>query len=95
MNTQRNGQSTRRPVWLTLLAGSAVLSTVSAAQPPVPKGFSEVKPVTRPAATAASGQSLQLANGQFFSYALPQGWRVGEDGQFALTLLAPDVKRSP
>jgi hypothetical protein len=28
----------------------------------------------------------------FFSYALPEGWRVGEDGQFALTLIAPDNK---
>jgi len=42
-----------------------------------------------PRATAAS---LTLAQGQFFSYALPQGWRLGEDGQFALTLVAPDNK---
>jgi len=35
---------------------------------------------------------LGISNGQFFSYALPQGWRVGEDGQFALTLVAPDNK---
>jgi len=34
--------------------------------------------------------SLRIGKGQFFSYALPQGWRVGEDGQFALTLIAPD-----
>jgi hypothetical protein len=37
-------------------------------------------------------RSLRIGNGQFFSYALPQGWRVGEDGQFALTLVAPDNK---
>jgi hypothetical protein len=44
------------------------------------------------AAAGSPGANLQLVNGQFFSYALPQGWRVGEDGQFALTLMAPDSK---
>jgi hypothetical protein len=77
-------------IWMTLLTGTAIFSTIVAAQTRVPKGFSEVKPIMRPA--APSGQSLQLANGQFFTYALPPGWRVGEDGQFALTLLAPDNK---
>jgi hypothetical protein len=48
-----------------------------------------VKPVASAPAPAAS---LRIGNGQFFSYALPQGWRVGEDGQFALTLVAPDNK---
>jgi hypothetical protein len=37
-------------------------------------------------------RSLTIASGRYFSYALPQGWRVGEDGQFALTLAAPDSK---
>jgi hypothetical protein len=36
--------------------------------------------------------SLQIGSGRYFSYALPEGWRVGEDGQFALTLMAPDNK---
>lgn len=58
----------------------------SAAQP-IPKGFVEVRPVTRTAAPAAQ---LTVAAGQFFTYALPQGWRLGEDGQFALTQVAPD-----
>jgi len=35
-------------------------------------------------------RSLAISRGRFFSYALPPGWRVGEDGQFALTLVAPD-----
>jgi hypothetical protein len=64
-----------------------------AAQPapqPIPRGFTEVKPVTR--ATPGAAQELRLATGQFFNYALPQGWRVAEDGQFALTLVAPDGK---
>jgi len=42
--------------------------------------------------SAAPAASLRLGQGQFFSYALPQGWRVGEDGQFAMTLVAPDNK---
>ncbi|MBE0539979.1 MAG: hypothetical protein IH623_01145 [Verrucomicrobia bacterium] len=43
---------------------------------------------TNPPAAA----ELCVGQGRFFSYALPQGWRVGEDGQFALTLVAPDQK---
>ena len=43
-----------------------------------------VKPITSAA--------LGIRNSQYFSYAMPPGWRVGEDGQFALTLLAPDSK---
>ncbi len=35
---------------------------------------------------------MRLARGQFFAYALPQGWRVGEEGQFALSLVAADNK---
>jgi hypothetical protein len=57
----------------------------------LPRGFTQVTPVTR-ATGRAPGANLQLATGQFFTYALPQGWRVGEDGQFALTLMAPDQK---
>jgi hypothetical protein len=41
---------------------------------------------------AQSGGDLRIGQGQFFSYAMPEGWRVGEDGQFALTLMAPDNK---
>ncbi len=33
---------------------------------------------------------LGIGRGRFFSYAMPPDWRVGEDGQFALTLVAPD-----
>ncbi len=56
----------------------------------VPKGTHLVKPAA--ASDARPAASLRIANGQYFSYALPQGWRVGEDGQFALTLIAPDSK---
>ena len=49
-----------------------------------------VKPVASRSATPAL--DLRLAKGQYFTYAVPQGWRVGEDGQFALTLLSPDNK---
>lgn len=33
-----------------------------------------------------------MASGRFFSYAIPEGWRVGEDGQFALTLVSANNK---
>src|SRR5438874_619239 len=53
--------------------------------------FVPVKPVQSNRPNAA-GASLQIGNGKFFSYALPQGWGVGEDGQFALTLVSADTK---
>jgi hypothetical protein len=46
-----------------------------------------VKPVA-----AGPAASLGIRNGQAFSYAMPQGWHVGEDGPFALTLHAADNK---
>jgi hypothetical protein len=54
--------------------------------------FFPVKPVASPQTASSGGASLQIMSGRYFSYALPQGWRVGEDGQFALTLVAPDNK---
>lgn len=76
---------------LRTASGLFAFAIAAAAAQPVPRGTVEVRRVTRPA-TQASGASLKLVSGQFFNYALPQGWRVGEDGQFALTLLAPDNK---
>lgn len=35
---------------------------------------------------------LSIQKGNYFSYALPAGWRIGENGQYALTLTAPDNK---
>lgn len=56
--------------------------------------FVPVKPVTRGSQAAASpprpAGELRIGQGRFFSYALPEGWRLGEDGQFALTLVAAD-----
>ncbi|MEZ4829036.1 MAG: hypothetical protein R3C61_22525 [Bacteroidia bacterium] len=36
------------------------------------------------------GGQLSIRQGQFFTYAVPPGWRVAEDGQFAVVLVAPD-----
>lgn len=50
-----------------------------------------VTPLARaPAGEPPAQTQLSIGRGQFFAYALPPGWRVGEDGQFALTLVAPD-----
>lgn len=76
---------------IAVAAGLSLSTGYALAAQSLPKGMFEVKPATRPVPPAA-GANLQLANGQFFTYALPQGWHVGEDGQFALTLLAPDNK---
>jgi hypothetical protein len=51
-----------------------------------PPGFVPVK------AVKPKAEGLRLVDGQFFSFALPEGWQVGEDGQYALTLMAPDRK---
>lgn len=77
---------------LAALASFIVLPAALGAQS-APKGFTEVRPVARPPGAAAPA-AAQLAIGatQFFNYALPAGWRIGENGQFALTLLAPDGK---
>ncbi len=64
----------------------------------VPPGFQRVAPVA-PAAPGARqagskapgpGGELRIGQTQFFSYAQPPGWRIGEQGQFALTQIAPD-----
>jgi hypothetical protein len=58
----------------------------------LPQGkFVPVQPVVRQAtAPPRPPAELRIAQTRFFSFALPPGWRVGEDGQFALTLVAPD-----
>ena len=53
--------------------------------------FVTVQPIVRQgAAPARPPAELRIAQTRFFSFALPPGWRVGEDGPFALTLVAPD-----
>jgi hypothetical protein len=81
-----------KKLMVLILCASQCLGTVNAAAAAsaLPKGFTQVTPVAR--AGRSPGANLQLASGQFFTYALPQGWRVGEDGQFALTLMAADSK---
>lgn len=79
------------PVRYVLLC-TVLFTLCGVAQSPqkLPANLFRVKPVASSPGAAAS--SLAVRNGQFFSYALPAGWRVGEDGQFALTLAAPDNK---
>lgn len=65
-----------------------------AAQPPSQTKFREVAPVARGAGTPATrppaGSDLRIGQTRFFSFAQPPGWRIGEEGQFALTQVAPD-----
>ncbi len=72
-----------------------------AAQPPSQAKFTEVAPVPRnasapaarpPAARPPAGGDLRIGQTRFFSFAQPPGWRIGEEGQFALTQVAPDNK---
>jgi len=78
-----------------LSAWTAGCSSSPSSGSAIPPGMHEVKPVaTSPGASGATApaRELTVARGQFFSYALPEGWRVGEDVQFALSLVAPDNK---
>ena len=94
MNARRAGESAaviRVILWAVLcsLTGAAPIAAQNP-QKQIPRNMFSVKPVASYPAPPAP--SLRLSNGRFFLYALPQGWRVGEDGQFALTLVAPDNK---
>ena len=71
------------------------------AQPSRPGGeaqakFVPVKPLVRESAATANParptEELRIGQGRFFSFALPPQWRIGEDGQYAMTLLSPDNK---
>lgn len=73
---------------VTATSPGATQATASAPRP----GFAAVAPVARPPASAQPPADLRIQQTRFFSFALPQGWRVGEDGQFALTLLSPDAR---
>jgi hypothetical protein len=83
---------------LLILLGAIALFPlpVSARNGAEPAKFVPVKPLAR-AGQAVSNSvrpagELRIGQGRFFSFALPPGWHVGEDGQFALTLVAPDNK---
>lgn len=41
-------------------------------------------------AASPPAQELRIGQTAYFSFALPPGWQVGEDGPFALTLVSPD-----
>jgi hypothetical protein len=79
-----------------VLALSLVLSGAAWAQRPASGQKAEARPVFVPVqpvqgrTQSRPAAHLRIGQGRFFSYVIPEGWRVGEDGQFALTLVAPD-----
>jgi hypothetical protein len=81
-----------KPILPMLLLGTLVPghALAQAAQDQAPPHTVIVAPVSR--STAPPASDLQVRRGRYFSYALPQGWQVGEDGQFAVTLVAPDSR---
>jgi hypothetical protein len=81
-----NAQCKAAKTNLAALIGFAALQNALAQA--APKGTTLVKSVT----VARPAQALTIASTPYFSYALPQGWHVGENGQFALTLVASDSK---
>ena len=68
---KKNGKYPRTVV---LLAWALVVAVPALAAQSLPKGMFEVHPISPSA--ARPGAELQLASGQFFTYALPRGWRV-------------------
>src|SRR5260221_401989 len=75
---------------LCSLFGGAVAQTP---RKKIPQNMFPVKPV--PANPPPQAPSPRISARQLFPHALPPGGRVGEDGQFALTLAAPDNKALP
>lgn len=52
--------------------------------------FRPMNPPQGPSQPSGAPVPVMLAQGRFFTFALPHGWRVGEDGQFAVVLHSPD-----
>jgi hypothetical protein len=73
-----------------LLCAGCATAPSEAPESGAPAGMFAVTPL--PAQAAAPAAELHVARGRFFAYALPEGWRLGEDGQFALSMGAPDGK---
>ncbi len=71
---------------LSMLAATATGQSTSSKLPP---HVFAVNPIPHTGGNAAIGD-LPIIRGNYFRYALPHGWRVGEEGQFALSLVAPD-----
>jgi hypothetical protein len=71
--------------WDTAAFAGDAMSKFHPVQPGKPVGPGGGKAVRPP-------EELRIGQGQFFSFAMPPDWRVGEDGQFVLTLVAPDSK---
>jgi hypothetical protein len=79
--------SLRLPLlFLAILAGDVMAQPVAQK---VPANMFPVKAISHSTAPTGTG-ALTIARGRYFSYALPPKWHVGEDGQYALTLIAPD-----
>ncbi len=70
------------------------VSATPASLTSIPENMHLVTPVTariqQSSPATQQPSELQIRQAQFFTYALPAGWRLGEDGQFALSLIAPD-----
>jgi len=76
---------------LPILSG-ALLFVASADAGRLPANVHWVQPVAPaagPSASAPGGQPTYV-RGQYFAYALPPRWQVGEEGPYALSLVAPD-----
>jgi hypothetical protein len=80
------GLSVSTSIVVSAAVCSFLPSAVAAPDNKLPPKMYPVKPIVRSAAP------LEIRKGRFFQYALPPGWSVGEDGQFALTLVAPQSK---
>ena len=88
------------PFMLACVNESNTQKSIQAEQTPngmeIPEGMFLVTPVKASASSSsqqeAPAKNLQIMQGRFFTYVLPEGWKLGEDGQFALTMTAPDGK---
>lgn len=78
-------------------AGRTAPSAQAPGLPANAGAFVPVQPLARGATAGSAGAGgarpageLRIGQTRFFSFAMPPGWRIGEEGQFALTLLSAD-----
>lgn len=82
-------RSRRRPLLISLLlAATLQIGDAVNAAGVAPPGTYLVTPIRK----GGAGTELPITQGRFFQYALPPGWQVGEDGQFAVTLIGPESR---
>jgi hypothetical protein len=85
----RKCRSSARAVW-PAMAVALLLSCGKKEETPALGTAPDPGTVAKQAGKTETTVSAGVQNGRFFRFAVPAGWRVQEEGQFAIVLFAPD-----